>query len=160
MPPITLSGIVTKVGFMNKTATVTVSNWYTHPKTMKVCFIIALRAIHISLNGHFRDYFVIKSISLMIPTTVRLTPFSTLLQVLRFTVFYFCFAVLRQDDQVVIQNCPPVSKRKRFTLHKILKSPDQEREARHSPEAAAELARIKEASKGKRIEETLKVTTF
>ncbi len=34
--PLQLTGLVTKVGFMNKTATVTVSRWATHAKTMKV----------------------------------------------------------------------------------------------------------------------------
>ncbi|PBL01220.1 nucleic acid-binding protein [Armillaria gallica] len=36
MPPMALQGIVTKVGFMNKTATVTVSRWMTHRVTGKV----------------------------------------------------------------------------------------------------------------------------
>lgn len=35
---------------------------------------------------------------------------------------------LRQDDVVIIRNCPPVSARKRFTLERILKSPLTERE--------------------------------
>ncbi|KAF5355774.1 hypothetical protein D9756_004068 [Leucocoprinus leucothites] len=35
MPPMTLQGIVTKVGFMNKTATVTVSRWIVHNITGK-----------------------------------------------------------------------------------------------------------------------------
>ncbi|KAH8105764.1 hypothetical protein DFH11DRAFT_1475009, partial [Phellopilus nigrolimitatus] len=34
---------------------------------------------------------------------------------------------LRQDDVVTIQNCPPVSARKRFALYKVLKSPETER---------------------------------
>lgn len=38
MPPITLQGIVTKVGYMNKTATVTVSNYFVHKPTLKVRF--------------------------------------------------------------------------------------------------------------------------
>ncbi len=41
------------------------------------------------------------------------------------------------DDKVIIINCPPVSARKRFALHKILKSPDAERDAKHAREAAA-----------------------
>jgi len=35
---------------------------------------------------------------------------------------------LKLDDTVVIRNCPPVSARKRFTLEKVLKSPEMERE--------------------------------
>ena len=37
MPPMAFTGLVTKVGFMNKTATVTVSRFVTHPKVGKVC---------------------------------------------------------------------------------------------------------------------------
>ncbi|PPQ62969.1 hypothetical protein CVT24_006075 [Panaeolus cyanescens] len=47
--------------------------------------------------------------------------------------------VLRQHDQVVIRNCPPKSALKRFTLEKILKSPETERES-------ARARRIQEAS--------------
>ena len=36
MPPMAFVGTVTKVGFMNKTATVTVTRWVVHPKTGKV----------------------------------------------------------------------------------------------------------------------------
>lgn len=36
MPPMAFTGLVTKVGFMNKTATVTVSRFVTHPKVGKV----------------------------------------------------------------------------------------------------------------------------
>ena len=43
--------------------------------------------------------------------------------------------VLRKDDKVVIQNCPPISARKRFKLHKILRSPEGELEAKHAKEA-------------------------
>ncbi|KAF9015496.1 hypothetical protein BDQ17DRAFT_1418559 [Cyathus striatus] len=35
MPPMAFKGIVTKAGFMNKTATVTVSRWVTHKITGK-----------------------------------------------------------------------------------------------------------------------------
>ncbi|PCH32959.1 nucleic acid-binding protein [Wolfiporia cocos MD-104 SS10] len=35
MPPMAFTGVVTKVGFMNKTATVTVSRWIMHPRTGK-----------------------------------------------------------------------------------------------------------------------------
>ena len=37
---------------------------------------------------------------------------------------------MRQDDVVVIRNCPPVSARKRFALEKILKSPELEAQKR------------------------------
>ncbi|KAJ7293458.1 hypothetical protein C8J57DRAFT_1704202 [Mycena rebaudengoi] len=35
---------------------------------------------------------------------------------------------LRPDDVVVIRNCPPISKLKRFRLETVLKSPEAERE--------------------------------
>ncbi|KAI0917802.1 hypothetical protein AcV5_003954 [Taiwanofungus camphoratus] len=35
MPPMAFAGLVTKAGFMNKTATVTISRWVVHPKTGK-----------------------------------------------------------------------------------------------------------------------------
>lgn len=35
----------------------------------------------------------------------------------------FLLLVLRQDDEVLIRNCPPISARKRFTLERIIKSP-------------------------------------
>lgn len=35
MPPMAFMGLVTKVGCMNKTATVTVSRWVVHPRTNK-----------------------------------------------------------------------------------------------------------------------------
>lgn len=37
MPPMTFKGIVTKVGVMKKTATVTVSRWVVHKQTGKAC---------------------------------------------------------------------------------------------------------------------------
>lgn len=36
MPPLQLTGIVTKAGYMNKTVTVTVQRWIEHSKTGKV----------------------------------------------------------------------------------------------------------------------------
>ncbi len=36
MPPMSFLGVVTKAGFMNKTATVTVSRWVIDAKTGKV----------------------------------------------------------------------------------------------------------------------------
>lgn len=47
---------------------------------------------------------------------------------------------LRQDDVVLIRNCPPVSARKHFMLERVLKSPLTEREfarARFAEEAAS-----------------------
>ena len=37
MPPMSFVGQVTKVGFMNKTATITIPRYIFHPKTGKVC---------------------------------------------------------------------------------------------------------------------------
>jgi small subunit ribosomal protein S17 len=47
---------------------------------------------------------------------------------------------LRQDDLVTIRNCRPISAMKRFTLERILKSPETERalaRARRQEETAA-----------------------
>ncbi|TFY50157.1 hypothetical protein EVJ58_g11162, partial [Rhodofomes roseus] len=38
---------------------------------------------------------------------------------------------LRQGDSVLIRNCPPISARKRFTLERVLRSPERERELAH-----------------------------
>ena len=35
---------------------------------------------------------------------------------------------LRMNDEILIQNCPPVSARKRFRLLQVLRSPEGERE--------------------------------
>ncbi|SJL05514.1 uncharacterized protein ARMOST_08882 [Armillaria ostoyae] len=86
MPPMALQGIVTKVGFMNKTATVTVSRWMTHRVTGKVIERTKKYLTHDPNNE------------------------------------------LRQDDVVIIRNCPPVSARKRFKLETVVKSPELERE--------------------------------
>lgn len=40
----------------------------------------------------------------------------------------FSLIVLRVDDSVLIRNCPPVSARKRFTLEKVVRSPETERD--------------------------------
>lgn len=48
---------------------------------------------------------------------------------------------LRIDDTVLVRNCPPISARKRFTLEKILKSPETERDEMHA-RMAAEAKRI------------------
>ncbi|KZW03140.1 nucleic acid-binding protein [Exidia glandulosa HHB12029] len=42
---------------------------------------------------------------------------------------------LRVDDVVLIRNCPPISKLKRFTFEKLLKSPEGELEARRAAAA-------------------------
>ncbi len=50
----------------------------------------------------------------------------------------FCDAELRVDDVVQIRNCRPISKRKRFTLEKILESPETEHDlARASIDTSA-----------------------
>ncbi|KAL5534923.1 hypothetical protein ACEPAF_3013 [Sanghuangporus sanghuang] len=95
MAPLLLQGIVTKVGFMNKTATVTVSRWVTHPRTQKRLERSKKYLTHDPNNE------------------------------------------LRMADEVTIQNCPPVSARKRFRLYKVLYSPDKAREERHRVEALA-----------------------
>ena len=38
-------------------------------------------------------------------------------------------AELRIHDTVAIRNCPPISARKRFTLDRVLKSPETEHDA-------------------------------
>ena len=48
----------------------------------------------------------------------------------------FTFPELRIDDTVLVRNCPPISARKRFTLEKILKSPETERDEMHARMAA------------------------
>ena len=40
------------------------------------------------------------------------------------------------QDTVLIRNCPPISARKRFTLEKVIKSPERDREALHARQAA------------------------
>ncbi|KAF9527261.1 hypothetical protein CPB83DRAFT_856650 [Crepidotus variabilis] len=48
---------------------------------------------------------------------------------------------LRADDVVMIRNCPPISKKKRFTLEKILKSPETEHDlARANAQATLDTA--------------------
>ncbi|KAJ7357245.1 hypothetical protein DFH08DRAFT_851452 [Mycena albidolilacea] len=86
MPPLALRGIVTKVGFMNRTATVLVSRWAVHKITGKRMERSKKYLTHDQENQ------------------------------------------LRKDDIVVIRNCPPVSKLKRFKLEAVLRSPEKERE--------------------------------
>jgi len=90
-----LTGLVTKVGFMQKTATVTVSRWVVHPRTGKRLERSKKYLTHDEENK------------------------------------------LRQGDRVVIRNCPPISARKRFTLEKILESPETKRDDIHSQMADA-----------------------
>jgi len=85
MPPLAMTGLVTKAGFMNKTATVTVSRILVHNRTGKRLERSKKYLIHDESNQ------------------------------------------LLQGDTVIIRNCPPISARKRFTLEKIVKSPETER---------------------------------
>lgn len=89
------TGLVTKVGFMSKTATVTVSRWVTHPRTGKRLERSKKYLTHDEENQ------------------------------------------LRQGDTVLIRNCPPISARKRFTLERVLKSPETERDEMHARMAQA-----------------------
>ncbi|KAJ7103648.1 hypothetical protein B0H15DRAFT_813043 [Mycena belliarum] len=93
MPPLALRGIVTKVGFMDKTATVVVSRWAVHKLTGK--------------------------------RTERTKKYLT----------HDADNKLRKDDLVVIRNCPPVSKLKRFKLETVLHSPEVERELQRARQA-------------------------
>jgi len=94
MPPMAFTGIVTKVGFMSKTATVTVSRLVAHPKTGKRLERSKKFLTHDEKNQ------------------------------------------LRHGDTVIIRNCPPISARKRFTLEKVVKSPEAERDATHAAAGA------------------------
>jgi small subunit ribosomal protein S17 len=123
MPPMAFIGVVTKVGFMNKTATVTVSRNVLHKITGKVRTVIPpvifclfraciqrieRRKKFLAHDEHNRVF-------------------------LAFFFLHFRHEVngsteLRLDDTVVIRNCPPISARKRFKLEKVLKSPEKERD--------------------------------
>ncbi|KAF7985296.1 hypothetical protein HWV62_6459 [Athelia sp. TMB] len=102
------TGMVTKVGVMNKTATVTVPRYIIHKRTGKVCtaplryprteqltilYVTAHREEHEDIDARRAQ-----------PTEL----------------FY---AELQLDDTVFIRHTAPISARKRFTLEKILKSP-------------------------------------
>ena len=50
MPPMALMGVVTKVGFMNKTATVTVSRYILHKITGKVAVKGFQRSLGLTTN--------------------------------------------------------------------------------------------------------------
>ncbi|EIW56270.1 nucleic acid-binding protein, partial [Trametes versicolor FP-101664 SS1] len=94
MPPMSFVGQVTKVGFMNKTATIFVSRFVFHPKTGKRLERSKKYLTHDEENA------------------------------------------LRMKDTVLIRNCPPISARKRFTVEKVIKSPEREREELHARQAA------------------------
>ncbi|CUA69792.1 hypothetical protein RSOLAG22IIIB_08711 [Rhizoctonia solani] len=79
MPPLILKGIVTKAGFMQKTATVTVTRMVEHPHAHKVIASSKKYLVHDPRNE------------------------------------------LKTGDECNIQNCPPVSARKRFKLLSIVK---------------------------------------
>ncbi|KAG8736774.1 hypothetical protein FRC10_008955 [Ceratobasidium sp. 414] len=81
MPPLSLTGVVTKAGYMKKTATVTVTRYLEHPLTHK--------------------------------SVVRTKKYLT----------HDPKDELKEGDKCVIQNCPPVSARKRFTLKSIIIPP-------------------------------------
>ncbi|EMD41289.1 hypothetical protein CERSUDRAFT_61365 [Gelatoporia subvermispora B] len=85
MPPLALTGLVTKAGFMTKTATVTVSRILVHNRTGKRLERSQKYLVHDEASQ------------------------------------------LLQGDTVIIRNCPPISARKRFTLEKVVKSPETER---------------------------------
>ncbi|KZT40387.1 nucleic acid-binding protein [Sistotremastrum suecicum HHB10207 ss-3] len=89
MGPMILRGTVTKVGAMQKTATVTVWRWVVHRKTQKRIELSKKYLTHDPENK------------------------------------------LHLEDEVEIINCRPISARKRFTLHNVIRSTVLEREARH-----------------------------
>jgi len=99
MSSLILRGVVTKVGYMNKTATVSVSSWIMHPRTMKRIERSKKYLTHDPENK------------------------------------------LRMDDMVLIQNCPPVSARKRFVVHTVLKRSETSRDAGRVREAQATRAK-------------------
>jgi len=105
--PMAFKGIVTKVGFMNKTATVTVTRQVVHKKTQKVIDQSKKYLTHDEHN------------------------------------------VLRQNDIVIIRNCRPISKLKRFELERVVASPEGERivARQHLAERAAQLGASTDAFK-------------
>ncbi|KAJ7275163.1 hypothetical protein B0H12DRAFT_1066110 [Mycena haematopus] len=113
MPPLALRGVVTKVGFMNKTATVLVSRWAVHKATGKRLERSKKYLTHDKDNSLFS----------------RNPPVE-----------------LRKDDIVVIRNCPPVSKLKRFRLETILHSPEEERKLQANALTDAHEPQQKEAT--------------
>ncbi len=63
--------------------------------------------------------------------TVRATTNPTAIAFARLS-HLFALVELRVDDSVLIRNCPPVSARKRFTLEKVVRSPETERDLAHA----------------------------
>jgi len=47
------------------------------------------------------------------------------------------FVELHMEDSVLIRNCPPISARKRFTLEKVIRSPETERALAHATASVA-----------------------
>ncbi len=134
MPPMSFIGTVTKVGYMHKTATVTVSRWVVHPKTRKVS----------TLHWSFRTSGVLAHIHLEARTEQKIldprriqryAPHLCIFKGLA-TIAPPCLA-LRIHDTVLIRNFPPIPARKRFTLEKILKSPETELDEIHARMAEA-----------------------
>ncbi|KAI0932989.1 hypothetical protein AcW2_001449 [Taiwanofungus camphoratus] len=121
MPPMAFAGLVTKAGFMNKTATVTISRWVVHPKTGKVCNRNIIYCLTVNRTNY--SFHVIQRLE-------RSKKFLT----------HDENNQLREGDTVLIRNCPPVSARKRFKLEKILKSPETERDEMHA--RMAQMAQI------------------
>ncbi|KAJ7225636.1 hypothetical protein GGX14DRAFT_640035 [Mycena pura] len=112
MPPLALRGVVTKAGLMSKTATVLVSRWAVHKLTGKVA-----SQKHVGVT-------ILKSPQRMERSKKYLT--------------HDADNILRKDDIVVIRNCPPVSKLKRFKLETVLRSPETERELQKAKQAHAQ----------------------
>lgn len=120
MPPMSFNGIVTKAGFMNKTATVTVSRQIIHKLTGKVRPLVNIMSC-----GNWSQSsanWAKQKISSSWWTQWSVT----CLTCLCFPIQFRQIPVLRQHDIVVIRNCPPLSAMKRFKLEKILKSPETE----------------------------------
>lgn len=61
---------------------------------------------------------------------------------------HFSRTALRLDDTVVIQNCRPLSARKRFTLEQIVKSPETERDEMHRRKAEAQAQALLQTESG------------
>ncbi|OJT15579.1 hypothetical protein TRAPUB_6179 [Trametes pubescens] len=129
MPPMSFVGQVTKVGFMNKTATISVSRFVFHPKTGKVRLRLRLRLLT-------------RPPDVLIGT-------HDVLQRLERSKKYLTHDeenTLRMKDTVLIRNCPPISARKRFTVEKVIKSPEREREELHARQAAEAALRQQQSS--------------
>ncbi|EJD38162.1 hypothetical protein AURDEDRAFT_129034 [Auricularia subglabra TFB-10046 SS5] len=113
MPPMQLIGRVAKAGRMVKTVTVTVDRLVVHKRTLK-----ARAPARCSLP------FI----------TVCLRAAQRIKRTKNYLVHDESDS-LREDDVVLIRNCPPISKLKRFTVAEVLKSPEGELEARRAAAA-------------------------